>query len=131
MSTMQQLTRLPFKGILLSRGWVQPHTPLLRIHLLRSCRPTATSKFSTYPLRFNSKTPNDTSSSGVGSDPNNDPYRTPPVSLESLGIGKNMKIVLLVVLSVLGTIEMWFWCKAIWTWWKGGEKNENVEQGCK
>ncbi|EFE39802.1 conserved hypothetical protein [Trichophyton verrucosum HKI 0517] len=138
MSSMQQLTRLPFRGTLLSRTRVQPQNPLLQIHLLRHCRPTATSKFSTYPGRFNSKTTSNissssssSSSSGLDSDPNNDPYRTPPVSLESLGIGKNMKIVLLIVLSLLETIETWFWCKAIWTWWKGGEKDKNIEQGCK
>lgn len=130
MSSKQQLTRLPFRGTLLSRIQVQPQNPLLQIHLLRRCRPTATSKFSTYPGRFDSKTTSNTSSSRLDSDPNNDPYRTPPVSLESLGIGKNMKIVLLAVLSLLGTIETWFWCTAIWAWWKGGEKDKNVEQGC-
>ncbi|EZF33552.1 hypothetical protein H109_01942 [Trichophyton interdigitale MR816] len=131
MSSMQQLIRLPFRGTLLSRVQVQRQTPLLQVHLLRSCRPTATSKFSTYSARSNSKTASKASSSGVDSDANNDPYRTPPVSLESLGIGKNMKIILLIVLSVLGTIETWFWCKAIWTWWKGGKKDKNVEQGYK
>jgi hypothetical protein len=25
-----------------------------------------------------------------------------------------MKLFLLVVLSIFGTIETWFWCKAIW-----------------
>ncbi|KAH7131327.1 hypothetical protein EDB81DRAFT_808377 [Dactylonectria macrodidyma] len=43
----------------------------------------------------------------------------PTFSLEVLGVSKNMKIFLLVVLSIMGTIETWFWCKAIWYWWKG------------
>lgn len=46
----------------------------------------------------------------------------PSVSFESLGISRNMKVVLLVILSVFGSIETYFWCKAIWTWWKGGEE---------
>ncbi|KAH7123502.1 hypothetical protein B0J13DRAFT_566720 [Dactylonectria estremocensis] len=43
----------------------------------------------------------------------------PAFSLEALGVSKNMKIFLLVILSIMGTIETWFWCKAIWFWWKG------------
>lgn len=42
----------------------------------------------------------------------------PSASLESLGIGRNMRLFLFVVLGVFGTIETWFWCKAIWVWWK-------------
>jgi len=22
------------------------------------------------------------------------------------------------VLGIFGTIETWFWCKAVWVWWK-------------
>lgn len=43
----------------------------------------------------------------------------PAFSFEALGVSKNMKIVLLGILSILGTIETWVWCKAIWYWWKG------------
>ncbi|EFR03332.1 hypothetical protein MGYG_06329 [Nannizzia gypsea CBS 118893] len=129
MSSMQQLFRLPLRGSLrLSRVRVGPQPQLSQIHLLRNPRPTSVPTFSTYAALFNSKSPSN-ASAGPDSDPNNDPYRTPPVSLESLGIGKNMKILLLVVLSVLGTIETWFWCKAIWTWWKGGEKEKEIEPG--
>lgn len=43
----------------------------------------------------------------------------PKFSLDGLGIGKNMKIFLVVVLSIFGTMETWFYCKAIWRWWYG------------
>ena len=46
------------------------------------------------------------------------------MSFESLGIGKNMKVFLLVILGVFGSIETWFWCKAIWIWWKKRSDND-------
>lgn len=45
----------------------------------------------------------------------------PAFNISSLGLSRNMKIFLLVVLSIFGTIETWFWCKAIYHWW-GGDK---------
>ena len=45
----------------------------------------------------------------------------PPFSFEALGISRNMKLVIIGLLSVFGTLESWFWCKAIWRWWKGGD----------
>lgn len=46
----------------------------------------------------------------------------PAFSLDTLGLSKNMKIFLFVLLSIFGTIETWIWCKAIWRWWKGETK---------
>lgn len=48
--------------------------------------------------------------------------QAPSVSFEGLGISRNMKVVLLVILGVFGSIETYFWCRAIWTWWKGDEE---------
>lgn len=45
----------------------------------------------------------------------------PKFSLEGLGLSKNMRIVVLVIISIFGTLETWVYCKAIWRWWKGGE----------
>lgn len=45
----------------------------------------------------------------------------PKFSLDGLGVSKNMKIFLIVVLSIFGTMETWFYCKAIWRWWKGDQ----------
>jgi hypothetical protein len=38
-----------------------------------------------------------------------------------------MKVVLLVILGGFGSIETYFWCRAIWTWWVGGEHGEGRE----
>ncbi|OAA52553.1 hypothetical protein BBO_00394 [Beauveria brongniartii RCEF 3172] len=43
----------------------------------------------------------------------------PKFSLDGLGVSKNIKIFLIVVLSIFGTMETWFYCKAIWRWWYG------------
>lgn len=45
----------------------------------------------------------------------------PKFSLDGLGIGRNMKVFLIVVLSIFGTMETWFYCKAIWRWWYGAQ----------
>ncbi|KND90715.1 Cutinase transcription factor 1 alpha, partial [Tolypocladium ophioglossoides CBS 100239] len=37
----------------------------------------------------------------------------------SLGLSRNMKIFLIAVVSILGTMETWVYCKAAWMWWKG------------
>ncbi len=43
----------------------------------------------------------------------------PKFSLDGLGVGRNMKAFLIVVLCIFGTMETWFYCKAIWRWWYG------------
>lgn len=50
----------------------------------------------------------------------------PAFSLDSLGLSKNMKIVVLVLISIFGTIETWFYCQAIWRWWKGRQESEQA-----
>lgn len=49
----------------------------------------------------------------------------PAFNLESLGLSRNMKLLVLGIVSVFGTIETWFWCKAIWRWWKGAEADSS------
>ncbi|UPK95942.1 hypothetical protein LCI18_006877 [Fusarium solani-melongenae] len=49
----------------------------------------------------------------------------PAFSLDSLGLSKNMMIVL-VLISIFGTIETWFYCQAIWRWWKGRQESEQA-----
>jgi hypothetical protein len=48
----------------------------------------------------------------------------PAFSFNSLGLGKRTRIVLMVVLSIFGTIETLFWCKAIWQWRNGRRETE-------
>lgn len=136
MSSRLQLFRLPLKGTLrLPRFQTYPPTPLPRTTLLHGplglsrLAATSVSTFSTRAPLLNVKGPGRGSSkprsdAEKASSEHEDPFSTPSVSLESLGIGKNMKIFLLGVLCVLGTIETWFWCKAIWIWWKGDERVE-------
>ncbi|GME55546.1 hypothetical protein GTA08_BOTSDO12540 [Neofusicoccum parvum] len=83
-----------------------------------ACRPTAAAFSTRRPLRSDQRSnPHKDRESG----PNPD---YPPFSFEALGVSKNMKMVLIGLLSVFGTIETWFWCKAIWRWWKGDGKDE-------
>lgn len=53
-----------------------------------------------------------------------DEVQAPSVSFEGLGISRNMKIVLLVILGVFGSVETYFWCRAAWIWWVGGGEEE-------
>lgn len=56
----------------------------------------------------------------------NDTPELPAFSLDGLGISKNMKLALIAILCVFGTIETWMYCKWIWRWWKG---EQNAESG--
>ncbi|KAJ7717012.1 hypothetical protein B0H16DRAFT_1898129 [Mycena metata] len=47
-----------------------------------------------------------------------------PDRWEELGISKNMKILLLVIFTILGTIETWVWTKGILRWYYGAPKEE-------
>lgn len=55
----------------------------------------------------------------------------PPVfDFKSLGLKGPVKIVVIAVISVLGTIETVFWVKVGWRWWKGeSQGGEGEEDG--
>ncbi|UKZ72311.1 uncharacterized protein TrAtP1_013254 [Trichoderma atroviride] len=48
----------------------------------------------------------------------------PKFSFEGLGMSKNSRIFVIVVLSIFGTIETWVWCKGIYRWWYGPSEEE-------
>ena len=58
------------------------------------------------------------------SNPSNQNPSYPALNLDSLGLGKHMKLALIIILSIFGTIETWFWCKAIWEWRKGSKESQ-------
>ncbi|EAW08774.1 uncharacterized protein ACLA_097100 [Aspergillus clavatus NRRL 1] len=61
---------------------------------------------------------------GQSNDPSSENPEYPRFSLDSLGLSKTTKTVVIVVLGVFGTIESWFWCQTIWRWWKGGSEEK-------
>lgn len=120
--------RLPLKGTLSlpTRAQIQPplaHTAVLHGPPRKSRTPAySPNMFSTQSALLNKHTRPKPDSEESGSDP----MQTPSVTLEALGIGKNMKLFLIAVLGVFGTIETWFWCKAIWIWWKGDREGGEI-----
>jgi len=134
MSSLSIIARLPLKGAFQGLR-VHSHPPvntLSQIALLNGSHEphrvaqAYISRFSTRAELLNAKNsrkePLNTRHDAEKARPvHEDPFNTPSVSLESLGIGKKMKMFLLAVLTVFGTIETWFWCKAIFIWWKGDE----------
>ncbi|PTB41861.1 hypothetical protein M441DRAFT_57948 [Trichoderma asperellum CBS 433.97] len=48
----------------------------------------------------------------------------PKFSFEGLGMSKNVRIFVIAVLSIFGTIETWVWCKGIYRWWNGPSEEE-------
>lgn len=56
---------------------------------------------------------------------NND--ELPSFSFEGLGMSRNAKIFVIVVLSIFGTIETWVWCKGIYRWWNGSPEKEKKQ----
>lgn len=88
------------------------------IRLLRTA-PRGTHCFGTSAWR---KLPNTSQERTKSTPPGNPEY--PKFSFEALGVSRNMKIALIVVLTIFGSIETWFWCRAIWQWWKGDQGQE-------
>lgn len=54
-------------------------------------------------------------------DPDSGAWKPLAMSFESIGVGKNMKMLILLVASVTATLELFIWCESIWNWWKGKE----------
>lgn len=52
----------------------------------------------------------------------------PAFNLGSLGLSKNMKIFLVVILSIFGSMETYFYCRAAWRWWKGSGDEQVIEE---
>jgi hypothetical protein len=51
----------------------------------------------------------------------------PSFSFEGLGMSRNVKIFIIAVLSIFGTIETWVWCKGIYRWWNGPSEKEKKQ----
>ncbi|KAL2847774.1 hypothetical protein BJY01DRAFT_246675 [Aspergillus pseudoustus] len=49
----------------------------------------------------------------------------PKISLEGLGISKNVRIVLYVLLSIWGSFETYFYYQAVMRWWRAGKAPES------
>ncbi|KAL3447693.1 hypothetical protein BJX65DRAFT_90249 [Aspergillus insuetus] len=49
----------------------------------------------------------------------------PKITLEGLGISKNVRIVLIVLLSIWGTFETYFYYQAVMRWWRARKQAEN------
>ncbi|KAI9151535.1 ABC-transporter-regulating transcription factor [Paramyrothecium foliicola] len=76
-------------------------------------------------LRSAPKSPNSGDHHKTNPQQNQNP-EMPTVSLSELGLSKNMRLVLIVILSVFGTIETWFYCQALWRWWQGKKAEKAV-----
>ncbi|OTB05847.1 hypothetical protein M426DRAFT_21579 [Hypoxylon sp. CI-4A] len=52
----------------------------------------------------------------------------PPMnfSFEGLGMSRNTKVAVIVILSIFGTIETIFWIKWIWRWFSGAKDDEDA-----
>ncbi|OGM45031.1 hypothetical protein ABOM_005762 [Aspergillus bombycis] len=84
------------------------------------------------PLRsFSTRFPvanKQTSSPNVNS---NEPPQYPSFNFESLGMSKGTKAFVIAILCCFGTMETWFWCKAIWRWWQGKAEEVGTVQAAK
>ncbi|KAL2785801.1 hypothetical protein BJX66DRAFT_314098, partial [Aspergillus keveii] len=49
----------------------------------------------------------------------------PKITLEGLGISKNVRIVLIVLLSIWGTFETYFYYQAVMRWWRARKPAEH------
>ncbi|RYP09032.1 hypothetical protein DL764_001528 [Monosporascus ibericus] len=52
----------------------------------------------------------------------------PQISFADLGMSRNVKVVVYVLIGIFGTIESVFWAQAIWRWFKGEKDDAAQEQ---
>lgn len=90
------------------------HGIIPRQHGLRKC-PQTIASFSTHFAVANKQIGSQKGQS-QGAHPQNP--EIPSFSLDSLGLSRTTKTVVIVILGVFGTIESWFWVETIWRWWK-------------
>lgn len=80
--------------------------------------PSPSSPFSTHALRRNKQ-------SGPGDRPPTNP-EMPPFSLDGLGISKNMKMVLIGLICIFGTMETYTYYRWIKNWYYGESKESGA-----
>ncbi|KAI1468432.1 uncharacterized protein F4812DRAFT_368434 [Daldinia caldariorum] len=92
--------------------------PTLSSHLLNQLTRVTTSKFSTSSSGLSAKRPTN--------DPSKQPDEIPPMgfSLEGLGMTRRTKIVVIIIISIYGTMETIFYARWFWHWYSGTEDNE-------
>ncbi|KAF4344248.1 cutinase transcription factor 1 [Fusarium beomiforme] len=98
-----------------------------RLQSLRRLRPNSTGQTASFSstslINRSQRTRQELSRNKAGEDQTSEQNPSySAFSLNSLGLGKGTKFVLIVILSVFGTIETWFWCKAFWQWRKGRQE---------
>ncbi|KAI1214893.1 uncharacterized protein F4807DRAFT_12289 [Annulohypoxylon truncatum] len=99
---------------------VSPNKSIIDSHIPQSSTGMIVSNFSTFSSRLAAKK--------LTEEPSKSPEEPPPMefSFEGLGLGRNTKIAVVVILSIFGTIETIFWMKWVWRW-RSGAKNDESE----
>ncbi|KAI9043040.1 uncharacterized protein KD926_004543 [Aspergillus affinis] len=118
---LQLYTRALFRrnGLLLTQRGTQFAPPILSRQTF-STQNVLLNKQPASPPRFQSKV-------AAQKEPVESAPELPALNLDSLGLSKNMKIFLMVLLGIFGTMETYVYCRAIWRWWKGSGDGEHVE----
>ncbi|KAI0840255.1 hypothetical protein F5Y06DRAFT_252171 [Hypoxylon sp. FL0890] len=100
-----------------SRGRIAfPYWPAINSYISKASTPITSFKFSTTSSR-----PEKKQSTKDSSKP---PEELPAFSFDGLGMSRNTKIAVIVILSIFGTIETIFWIKWIWNWFSGTKDDE-------
>ncbi|KAI0885288.1 uncharacterized protein GGS22DRAFT_163361 [Annulohypoxylon maeteangense] len=98
---------------------VSPNRSIIDSHIPQSPASMIASNFSTSGSKLTEKKPT--------KNPPKSPEEPPPMqfSFEGLGLSRNTKIAVLVILSIFGTIETIFWIKWIGRWFSGAKNDES------
>ncbi|KAI1328817.1 hypothetical protein F5Y16DRAFT_368047 [Xylariaceae sp. FL0255] len=71
-----------------------------------------------------SEAPRPTGSPNKG-EPTPDDFK---IDFRDLGMNRTTKIVVYTAITIIGTMETIFWCKAAWRWWKGEEDGNETKE---
>ncbi|KAI1410919.1 hypothetical protein F5Y13DRAFT_166559 [Hypoxylon sp. FL1857] len=99
-----------------------------RGRLIFPCRPTANSHIPKTSTSATSRNLSSSSPSLEKKQPTKDspksPEELPSFSFEGLGMSRNTRIAVIVILSIFGTIETIFWIRWIRNWFSGTKDDE-------
>ncbi|KAI1452931.1 hypothetical protein F4805DRAFT_445510 [Annulohypoxylon moriforme] len=98
---------------------VSPNRSITNPHISQSSTSTSISNISTSSAKFATKKST--------RDPQKSPEEPPPMQFgfEGLGLSRNTKIAVIVIISIFGTIETIFWVQWIWRWFSGAKNDES------
>ncbi|KAJ5485485.1 hypothetical protein N7539_005473 [Penicillium diatomitis] len=105
------------------RSWGSGPSPRAASHSVRSPSHLVAPAFSTHASQLVKARMEAAHESELGREPS---LNALTMTFESLGIGKNMQRLVILIASVTAALELFIWCEYVWNWW--GRDDSMIEK---